>query len=97
MIYGIEQSTDLRNKQTVIKKFTSITAANKWASISGGFTHKDPKEAKNYHHTYRRLFKLSGRIDRKAEEFKERGTSTYPLNDEDRLANYVYRYGEPIV
>lgn len=47
MYYVISQSTDLRSPNTVVKKFTSIIAAKKWAKIDNGkYTYSDPEAVK---------------------------------------------------
>lgn len=96
MYYGVEQSTDLRDRRTVIKKFTTERSLNKWMEKSGEFTYADPESARNYHHTFRYGYYLNGRIDKKNSIFKESGTSTYPLREADKVANYLYKYGEEI-
>lgn len=94
MYYGVEQSTDLRNKQTVIKKFSSNKGLLNWMQNSGNFTYPDPESARNYHHTYRYGYILLGRIDKKDPIFKDFGTRTYPNNYEDQIATYLYKYGK---
>lgn len=96
MYYGIEQSTDLRDKRTVIKKFTSQAALRKWMANSGGYTYGDPDAARNHHRTFRSGFELKGRINNADEIFSRRGTPTYPLFDSDKLAIYIMEYGEEI-
>lgn len=93
MIYGVEQSTDQRCKQTKIKKFTSKIAANKWAKHSGNYTHDDPESARNYHHTFRSLYDYSGRINKKDDIFKDNGSRDYPRSEADKLAHYLWKYG----
>lgn len=93
MYYGVEQSTDMRDKRTVIKKFTSKVALLKWMKNSGGFTYDDPESARNYHHTFREGYELNGRINKKDKIFNDRGTTTYPRNADDNLANYLYVHG----
>lgn len=96
MYYGVEKSTDMRDKRTVIKKFSSKTALLKWMKNSGGFTHDDPESARNYHHTFREGYELNGRINKKDKIFNNRGTPTYPRNYNDNLASYLYVYGVEI-
>lgn len=96
MIYGVEQSTDLRDRRTKIKKFTSLRSALKWASSSGGFTHDNPEEARNYHRTFRELYELNGKVNYKDKIFTNNGTPTYPCSKEDNLAMYLYAYAEEI-
>lgn len=99
MYYGIEQSTDLRNPQTVVKKFTSRKAAIAWKDApgkSGRSTFADPEGARNWHHTFRQVYEIHGRIDRKHPAFKDRGTSTYPRCDADNLASYIAAHGEAV-
>ena len=94
MYYGVEQSTDMRNKQTQIKKFTSKRSLEKWMQNSGNFTHSDPVAARNYHHTYRYGYELIGRVNKKDPIFKDKGSSTYPRTNNDNLALYLYSYGK---
>lgn len=96
MYYGIEQSTDMRDKRTVIKKFSSKASLIKWMKNSGGFTYDDPESARNYHHTFREGYELKGRVDKKDKIFMDRGSPTYPRSDNDNLANYLYVYGVEI-
>lgn len=96
MFYGVQQSTDMRCPRTEIKKFSTIKALKKWMENSGGFTYGDPKEARNYHHNLRYGYELSGRINKKDPIFNDLGTRDYPQNDNDRMANYLYMYGEKI-
>lgn len=94
MYYVISKSTDLRCLDTQIKKFTSIVAAKRYASIGQGkFTHKNPKEANNYHHTYNYVYELTGRINKKDKIFKDKGSPTYPKTYNDNLAEYIRTYG----
>lgn len=99
MYYGIEQSTDLRCPNTVVKKFTSRKAAIAWKDApgkSGRTTYGDPEGARNWHHTFRHVYELRGRVDRKSSVFKDRGTSTYPRNDADNMATYLYIAGNEV-
>ena len=96
MIYGVEQSTDLRDRRTKIKKFTSLQSALKWVSSSGGFTYDNPEEARNYHRTFRELYELKGSVNYKDKIFSNSGTPTYPCSKDDNLATYLYVYAEEI-
>lgn len=93
MYYGVEQSTDMRDKRTVIKKFSSKVSLIKWMRNSGGYTYDDPEAARNYHHTFREGYELKGRVDKKDKIFNEHGSPTYPRNYNDNLAHYLYEYG----
>ena len=97
MFYGVEQSTDLRCPNTVIKRFSSINALRKWMENSGGFTHSDPERMMNYHHTFRYGYELKGRIDRKDSIFKDTGSPTYPRNDAYNLSSYLWKYGTEVL
>ncbi len=97
MYYGVEQSTDLRCPNTIIKKFTSIVSLKKWMINSGKFTHSNPELARNYHHNIRYGYKYFGRIDKRHEIFKDYGSRDYPQNDLDRLARYLYVFGKEIL
>jgi len=96
MYYGVEQSTDMRNKMTVIKKFRSKSALLKWMENSGGFTYEDPEAARNYHHSFRSGYYLEGRANKKDDVFRSRGTRDYPLTKDDLLATYLRVYGKEI-
>ena len=96
MFYGIEQSTDMRDKRTVVKKFTTKVALLKWLQGGGGFTYNDPEAARNYHHSFRSGYELSGRIDKKDKVFSYHGTPTYPCTSKDQLANYIHKYGQEV-
>ena len=97
MYYVISKSTDLRCPNTEIKKFSNLRSAERYASIGNGdFTYENPKEAKNYHHTFKHIYQLSGRINKKDMIFKESGSSYYPRGYVDNLAYYIEKYGEEL-
>ena len=96
MFYGVEQSTDMRARRTVIKKFRSKAALEKWLAHGGGFTHGDPVAAKNHHHSHRSGYELRGKIDKRHNIFGDRGTPCYPRSDADNTAFYLYKFGEPV-
>lgn len=97
MFYGVEQSTDLRDRKTIIKKFTSLVALNRWVlGKSGNFTYENPEDVQNYHRTFRYGYELDGRVDKKDSIFKDIGTSTYPRSLNDNIALYLYKYGKEI-
>jgi len=50
----------------------------------------------NYHHTFRYLYELFGRVDKRDSVFKSQGTSTYPKNDKDRMYSYLIKHGEEL-
>ena len=98
MYYGISQSTDLRSPNTEVKKFTSKKAALSWQAIgNGAYTYGDPRGARNYHHTFNRVYELCGRIDKKHPIFKDCGSRDYPRNNLDNLAYYIYKYGHEVM
>lgn len=97
MFYGFTQSTDMRYKNTHIKKFNSEKALKKWLSVgSGGYTYSDPDAARNYHHTFKYGFEHVGRIDYKHQIFMDHGTPTYPSTKNDQIARYLRNYGRSI-
>ena len=96
MLYGIEQSTDMRCKRTVVKKFSSLSALKKWLENSGGYTYSYPDSANNWHHTFRSGYELIGRIDKKHKLFHDNGTPTYPRNEQDKLASYIQMFGTEV-
>lgn len=91
------QSTDLRNRRTQIKKFSSLKSALKWKGINNGlFTYGDPDAARNHHHSFKSIYEYHGRIDRKDKIFQYTGTPTYPCTENDKLAIYLFKYGTEI-
>jgi hypothetical protein len=96
MFYGIEQSTDMRDKRTVIKKFNTKPALLKWLQHCVGFTYDDPDAARNHHHSFRSGYELMGRIDKKDKVFTYHGTPTYPCTSKDQLVNYIQKYGQEV-
>ena len=94
MFYGIEQSTDLRDRRTVIKKFQSLTTLQKWMKNSGGFTYENPEESRNYHHTFRSGYELVGRVNKSDPIFKK--DSTYHSTANDKMTRYIWKYGKEI-
>lgn len=96
MLYGIEQSTDMRCPRTVVKKFTSKKQLLEWMKTSGNFTYADPEKARNWHRTFRYGYELHGRVDRKDSCFNNIGTSTYPRNGQDNFADYICKHGNRI-
>ncbi|MFA4971314.1 MAG: hypothetical protein WC683_01790 [bacterium] len=97
MLYGVEKSTDLRNPQTVVKKFLSRKELLQWMDQrSGEYTHADPEAAQNWHHTFRSGYELRGRINRKDRIFDNHGSSTYPQGRADNEADYLVRYGTEV-
>ena len=97
MYYGIEQSTDMRALATIVRKFATRSSVEKWvASGGGGFTHKDPEASRNYHHTFRHAYEMAGRVDKRSEIMRRRGTSMYPRSMADNLAHYVMVHGKEL-
>ncbi len=97
MFYGIEQSTDLRDPRTVVKKFSSESALRRWIGNGGGeFTYTDPDMARNWHHTFREGYELIGRVDRKSKIFSDVGTRDYQRCAADNLAAYIHKFGTPV-
>ena len=97
MYYGIERSTDLRDPQTVVKKFVSRGTLERWVKHKRfANTYADPEAAQNWHHTLRYGYELKGRINKRDGFFTDKGTPTYPLTTADKLGNYIRRYGEEI-
>lgn len=64
MIYGIEQTTDARYPETVIRKFTSRKAALQWAKDSGEFAWAGgarsdiPAQEQNWHARLRNIYEM---------------------------------------
>lgn len=91
MIYGIEQSTDMRRPDTRIVRFASEAKARAWRSQGGGLTHGEHADVvRNHHHTHRSLYTSNGfravatNADRR--EARRRSTSMYPRTANDVLA-----------
>jgi hypothetical protein len=99
MLYGIEQSTDMRDKRTVIKKFTSQKAALAWAKNSGGYTYADPVGARNHHKTFRYVYDLPNGLRhyiKAVEKCFSYATNTYPVSRSDAEASVIQEYGTEI-
>lgn len=95
-LYGIEQSTDMRSPNTVIRRFTSTKALKNWLLGGGGFTYADPDAARNHHRSFRTAYEFFGRIDKKHHFFNDSGTRDYPRRYADNLALYISEYGHEI-
>ena len=106
MIWGIEQSTDMRNPRTVIKKFSTRKSALKWASESGGYSDKGaannalPVPSQNWHHSFRYVWETNGwrspsvaKLDEMAWKIS---TSTYPRYARDVLASLIEKNGTEV-
>ena len=99
MFYGVEFSTDMRDRRCVIKKFSSENGLQKWlhgTGKSGRMTYDNPEEARNYHHTFRQGYELVGRVNKKDPIWKQQGTRTYPMDDNQRMHNYLHVYGRAV-
>ncbi len=94
MYYGISQSTDLREPQTKVKKFTSKRAALKWAETSGYLTHGEHADAmRNHHHTFRKVYDFKGRLPKfKSQDRYHYGM--YAKNEETLKADYIEKHGD---
>ena len=97
MFYGIEQSTDLRDRRTAVKKFASESALRRWIGNGGGeLTYSDQESARNWHHTFREGYELKGRVDKKNRIFSDVGTRDYPRSAADNLATYIHKLGTQV-
>ena len=98
MYYVVTYSTDMRNKQTQIKKFTSEKAAIRFAKIdNGNFTYADPESARNWHHTFKKVYEFSGRLDKKwIDKEKTYSSPTYPCTENDAIHSYLYRFAQEV-
>jgi len=94
MFYGVEKSTDMRDPRTKVKPFRNEKALKKWMMGGGGFTHENPDEARNHHHTLRYGYNLPGGLPRKIE--KPLSSPDYPRTMEDGKEDYLYRHAETI-
>lgn len=97
MYYGIEQSTDLRDRKTKIVKFRYKGSLIAWIREKpSSYTYDDPVGARNHHKSFREGYHLEGRVNRGSYIFKDRGTSLYPRTDNDNLASYAITFGFPV-
>lgn len=99
MYYVISQSTDLRYRDTEIKKFTSKISAIKFSKInSGNFTHENPEAVMNYHHTFKYVYEFSGRIPKKEiNKIMSHSSRDYPVYEKDAIARYIYEHGKEVL
>lgn len=65
MFYGVEQSTDLNHRQTVIKKFSTESALRRWLSVGqgrytfhGAADESLPPMMQNWHRTFRKGYRM---------------------------------------
>lgn len=90
MFVGIEETTDSRYPETVIKKFRSERAAVRWMTEegangyawSGAATHDVPGYQQNWHHRLRCVYEIKARYQPPKKEVNSivgfwRGTSRY--------------------
>jgi hypothetical protein len=95
MIYGIEQTTDLRDRQTRIKKFTTKARALTWLSEGGKLAF--PGDPKNAHHRLRELWEVKGSKPSWKKAYKDYITncrhSTYRRYPEDFEAGAIRDHG----
>lgn len=54
-------------------------------------------EVRNYHRTFKEVYELCGRVDKKHPIFKDRGSRDYPRSSSDNLASYIYKYGHEVM
>ena len=102
MIYGVEETTDIRHPETVIVKFRTELQARKWAENSGGFawsgaaTESLPRQSQNWHKRFRRIFLMpygwrppsKKKLDKERDRFQSR---------ESLIARYVWKYGKELI
>lgn len=103
MIYGIDQTTDLRDLDTRIKKFTSKKAALIWKSQSGGYAWVGAADEdiapsqQNWHRRFRHIYETKNwrpPSKKKLYELAIRdSSSTYPRNSLDILASLISNNG----
>lgn len=101
MIYGIEFTTDLRDKQTRIKTFPDSKKGREkaldWKKAGGGLAW--PSDPKNAHHRLREIIRCDRPVKPPKKAFKEyeetcRGRSAYPRRLEDFHANAIRERGQ---
>ena len=93
MFYGVENSTDMRDRRYVIKKFSSESGLRKWVretGKSGRMTHDNPEEA------FRQGYEMIGRVNKKDPIWKLQTARTYSMDDSQRMYNYLHVYGRAI-
>lgn len=102
MLYGIEQTTDLRDRQTRIKEFPNtkkgLIKAQEWAGGSGKLAFHDPR---NHHHRLRQIYRITGPKPtwKKAYQLyrrEMRGHSVYQRYEVDFQASAITQNGERI-
>jgi hypothetical protein len=99
MIIGIEQSTDLRDRRTALKKFSSVKAAEKWKNHedNGKLTHGEHAEVqRNYHHSFRTVYEVDARRITKSyinKLISETRHSIYQLSTNDAKARIIQKIG----
>lgn len=96
MFYGVIQSTDMRCRNTKVIKFSGRKALITWINAGGEFAHENPEEEQNCHRNIRYVYKLAGRVNRKDAVFSCFAGGVYAKTQEDRLADYLYKYGEAV-
>lgn len=107
MIYGIEETTDLRSPETKIKKFASKLRAIKWSENSGGLAWEGsakkgiPVSQQNWHHRYRYVYSMplgwrSPSKKKLSETARLYSTGTYYTTMNDILATSIRNDGEAI-
>ncbi len=102
MIYGIEQSTDMRCPQTVIAKFTSRRSAMRWLEPARLTHGEDAETVQNFHHTLRTAyempvgFRLPSPKQLSVRAFKN-SSSAYPRNSRDIIASIVRAAGTKVI
>ena len=107
MIYGIDQTSDMRHPETKIRKFSSRKQAERWAEDSGGIAWKGAvtssvrSSMQNFHRRFRSIYLMPHRWmppkDRELYTIVCRNsTSSYPCSRLDALASAIVRDGESI-
>ena len=109
MIYGIEQTTDSRNPETKVLKFTSRKRAIAWAqdiqgfAWSGGARNDIPVPQQNWHRRLRDLYEVAERnpgtsyFARQCREwYKDCWISNRRMRQVDFEARWIVRNGTTI-
>ena len=106
MIYGIEQTTDVRYPETKVVKFTSRKRALAWVAEDQGFAWSGaarndiPVSQQNWHRRLRELYEVSERNPGKTHWQQLRRehyrNSTRPYSATDYEARWIREVGDEI-
>ena len=99
MIYGIEETTDMRYPETKVVKFTSRKRALTWVkqdqgfAWAGGARNDIPVQQQNWHRRLRDIYEVSERHPSKG-YFEKKYEDWYKRRGSDRPPNFEARWIE---